>query len=399
MKGNMLKRTLAVVVAFSMLASANSVVIAQELIDAVGQTATDVIQTESASEGVASIGSTAYATLSEALTAAKDGETVTLLADAELTKTTITTDVTLNLNGKTVTVADGNGNYTVVIKDKLTIEGEGDVVVNGLYGFGLSTSCTGGLTINDGNFSITQDLSYMIGAFAGTVEINGGTFNAPYCVVNSFAGYNADVVITGGTFIQDGSVDLSAAPLLGINFEVSGGSFNKQLIHEYYADGYGQVYTDGMFVVEEVDDVATFKGGSLRVQKQFETADLRFRYIIDDKLPEGAEITYWYWYYGLSEDNLCNVSVGEKFEEVNGKTISNIIFTGIGAENYKSNIYTKLVVEYELDGVTYIVADDEVYTRNIYQIAEAVLADETATASAKAYAQGLIDYYTENVTE
>ncbi len=148
-----------------------------------------------------------------------------------------------------------------------------------------------------------------------------------------------------------------------------------------------------------IPDVATFKGGSLRVLKNYDTADIRFRYIIDANLPEGAEITSWYWNYGLSEDNLCYKVEGTNVEEVNGQKISNILFTGIKAENYKDNLYTQLVVEYELNGVTYTSIDDQICARNIYQIATAVVLDDTATESAKTYAQGLLDYYAENVSE
>ena len=71
----------------------------------------------------------------------------------------------------------------VVIKDTLTIVGDGKVV-NGDLGFGLSTSCTGGLYIKGGNFESKGEYSYLIGAFAGEVVISGGNFDVAYSVVN-----------------------------------------------------------------------------------------------------------------------------------------------------------------------------------------------------------------------
>lgn len=144
-------------------------------------------------------------------------------------------------------------------------------------------------------------------------------------------------------------------------------------------------------------DVASFKGGSLRIQKQYSRADIRFRYVIDEKLPEGAEIISWHWKYGTTEGELPYYVKGENIEVVNGKKISNIIFTNIKAENYGDNLYTQLTVDYKLNGVKYTVVDDVVCQRSIHQIATAVVDDKNATTSAKNYAQGLLDYYNKNV--
>ena len=144
---------------------------------------------------------------------AKGGE-VTLGADITLTgPVTVDKAVTLNLNGFTLTLPEHN-NYAIVVKNSLTINGEGNVVVKGLYGIGLSTACTGGLTVNGGNIT-GANADYLIGAFNGKVTINGGTLTAAYCVLNSFDGYNATAEVKGGT--------LSAEyPVLGVNVAVSG---------------------------------------------------------------------------------------------------------------------------------------------------------------------------------
>lgn len=161
----------------------------------------------------AQVGETKYETLEAALAAAESGATVTLLSDITAAgPITIAKDITLNLNGFTLTLPDHN-NYAIVVKDSLTINGEGNVIVEGLYGIGLSTTCTGGLTVNGGNIT-GANADYLIGAFNGKVTINDGTLTAAYCVVNSFDGYNAVVEINGGTL----SAEL---PVLGINTTVS----------------------------------------------------------------------------------------------------------------------------------------------------------------------------------
>jgi len=104
------------------------------------------------------------------------GGEITLTGDITLTSAiTIDKDTILNLNGHKLTTAD-HTNYGILVKDDFTINGEGDVVIGGLYGIGVSTSSVGVLTINGGNFVQTAS-GYMIGNW-GEVVINGGTFTA-----------------------------------------------------------------------------------------------------------------------------------------------------------------------------------------------------------------------------
>ena len=61
-----------------------------------------VQSTAAATTDAAKVGETGYTTLADAITAAKDGDTVTLLAD-RTEDVTITTSITLDLGGKTLT--------------------------------------------------------------------------------------------------------------------------------------------------------------------------------------------------------------------------------------------------------------------------------------------------------
>jgi len=158
-------------------------------------------------------------------TAVAAGGEVVLQNDIALASAlTVNGDVTLNLNGKTLTLPD-HSNYGIVVKGKLTITGNGNVVVNGAYGIGTSTSCTGGLVIENGNFTQVNTGVYLIGHFGGTVEIKGGTFSAPYCVLNTFDGYTGTAVISGGTFAATTDSDPTASIILGTENTVSGGTY------------------------------------------------------------------------------------------------------------------------------------------------------------------------------
>ncbi|MBQ9098865.1 MAG: right-handed parallel beta-helix repeat-containing protein [Clostridia bacterium] len=185
---------------------------------------------------------TYYDSLGEALTAATEGSTVTFLTDVELTEALrISQTVTFDLNGHKLTLA-ALDNYGLVIHGDLTITGEGYVHANGAYGIGLSTTCTGGLTVENGTFTADESNVYLIGAFNGTVTINDGSFTSPYCVLNSFDGYEASAIVTGGTFDITDTSDESASPLLGINIVVSGGTYHDEIDQAYCAEGYILTY-------------------------------------------------------------------------------------------------------------------------------------------------------------
>lgn len=94
----------------------------------------EVFVPKATASAAAQIGETTYETLAEAIAAANNGETVTLLTNLDLSATglTIAKDkaVTLDLNGKTLKVANTNsGNIKVV--GKLTLEDSTDTDKNG----------------------------------------------------------------------------------------------------------------------------------------------------------------------------------------------------------------------------------------------------------------------------
>lgn len=157
----------------------------------------------------------------------------------------------INLNGNTLTIPAADNNYGMILKDSLTIHGNGgELDAAGLYGVGLSTSMKGELIINGGTYVGPEGSTYLIGGFGGKIIVNDGEFTAPYCVINSFDGYSCSVEINGGTFKLDGTdSDETAAPLLGTNIVVRGGKFSQKLPEEYIAEGYMQVQSGTIWQV------------------------------------------------------------------------------------------------------------------------------------------------------
>ena len=250
-----------------------------------------------AADGAATVGGTGYATLADAIAAAKDGETVTLTADAT-EDVTIDKNITLDLGTKTLTgtgaaskatltVAKGatatvkngtvlgtaNGYYTIQNNGTATLEdvtatagntGSSMIdnwgtltITSGTYTGGLNVvKSEEGTTLNidGGKFTLEYATSGYTGViFAyGTTTITGGEFiqnltttgrwNHPQVILAGVAeGYTSSVKVTGGSFtnkMSGESIFRGVGKATSDNFEVSGGTFNKSISDGYCADGF-----------------------------------------------------------------------------------------------------------------------------------------------------------------
>ena len=189
----------------------------------------------------------AYNTLAEAVAAAQNGQTITLLADVEQnTQLTINKSITLDLNGKTIrNTVDiwgdkANAILSITNGAKVTITGNGtiDAKENDCYTINV---VKGDLTIENGTFygnvSVVQ-------VEEGTLSVKGGTFDLHQkwegssmylfnCIDEAYVDGSANVAISGGTFVGfdpnvspeqkvDGKVPSFAAPGVGITKNENG---------------------------------------------------------------------------------------------------------------------------------------------------------------------------------
>ncbi len=203
----------------------------------------------SVNDAVASIDGTIYFSLASAVVAA-DGKTITLLRDVELTETlTIPADKTiaLDLNGKTVSMADASGATAALIKNNgnLTItdgtEGKaGKLTFNSTTpsannGYACNTiSNYGTITIEAGTIENTTvgGACYALDNYAGsTATINGGKLTAEKTAVRIFNWTNGDAAkatlnVNGGKiYSKDGyaiNVNSGNAPAVALN--ITGGT-------------------------------------------------------------------------------------------------------------------------------------------------------------------------------
>ena len=254
--------------------------------------------TYSVKEGkyLAEIGSQGYESLTEAVAAAEDGQTVTLLADAA-EDVVISKSITLDLGGKTLTntnagkatisvtggtvtvkngsVVGGTGYYNIEAKKDANLTLTDVTATAGNTGSSMidnygtltitSGTYTGGLNvvkseegsvlnISGGTFTLeyaTNGYTGVIFAY-GDTTISGGEFiqnltttgrwNHPQVILTGVVeGYTAITRVTGGSFTNKLSVESifrGVGKANSDNFEVSGGTFNKSISDAYCADGF-----------------------------------------------------------------------------------------------------------------------------------------------------------------
>ena len=195
---------------------------------------------------VVAIGEVKYFSLTAAIAAAKDGETVKLLADVEQnSKVAINKNITLDLNGKKIYNTKDIWNETVSLIDieggaKVTVMGDGTIAAkkDDCYTINITD---GDLTIENGTF--VGNIS-VVQVVKGKLTINGGTFSLLQkwkgedrylinCIDKAFTDKEAKVAIYGGSFAGfdpnvspeakvDGKVPSFAAPGIGITKNVDG---------------------------------------------------------------------------------------------------------------------------------------------------------------------------------
>ena len=176
---------------------------------------------------VAEVNGTQYETLAEAVEAVKNGGTITLLDDIETSESyTIAkgVSVTLNLNGKTITVTDekveqnANGNYALFWNyGNLTVTGNGAIELTATTDRGWNalsaifyTREGGELTIENGTFTHKggSDMAFVVDTYGNTTtNIEGGNLHSTYTAirVRMDAGYTAVLNVSDGKLSGDTS--------------------------------------------------------------------------------------------------------------------------------------------------------------------------------------------------
>lgn len=295
---------------------------------------------------VAKVGNTYYKTLADAVAAAQNGETVTLLKNVELNSTlTLNKNMTLDLNGceisngselKTnylVNIASGaevsivgdkenskisdsrsnaQGTITaVVVYGKLTVAGDNLTISRGANGIAIKVEDNPGtLIVNGGTITVdkpTQTSSQAIQNW-GNATINGGIFNGD---VDSYAYIAANKNYVGNMTIENGifNGEVFAAqlqynnqwPTASARVAITGGNF-KGIIAEYYHDS-----TKGLQPVENVSKPANTAESEVVVSGGYFTTDPT-NYVASGYVAGTSDVS-GYSYKVVAKTNTGNVEV------------------------------------------------------------------------------------------
>ena len=142
--------------------------------------------------------STNYTSLDDALNAAQDGDTVTLLSDVDLGETyvTISKSITFDLGGKTLSSSKTwSSDGVLLVKDAAVTVKNGTVNATGIGSCAIRAYRSGAsMTLEAVTATVTSDnSSVMVGDF-GSAVIKSGDYQGLY------VGANSRVTLEGGTF-------------------------------------------------------------------------------------------------------------------------------------------------------------------------------------------------------
>lgn len=178
------------------------------------------VQAEERTAGEVQIGEQIYPTLTEAFVAAKDGDVLRLLENAEVSQPILLTkNVTLDTNGFTVSAAAGfKGNFMFTNRGTFNIVGSGKIDGSvGTYPL-IMINNTGGAVLNIQSSEITgQGVVQNVG---GIVNITGGTLTAS--ARNTVLSQFGEVHIGASAHLMAAGEGKSAVQLIGAKMTLSG---------------------------------------------------------------------------------------------------------------------------------------------------------------------------------
>lgn len=203
---------------------------------------------------VAKIGTVEYATLAEAIAAAKDGDTVTLTADINTPETSyyIQKSLTIDLGGKTLTGSGYDGVFNIEGENAAVRIKNGKIVAveqtgtAGKYTMAV-WACAAGCEVTLEDLDVSQQITHtddkqmdMIYTSKGTIIINSGRFESGTpawtlnCNDSAYKAGTAKIIVNGGTFVgydprnntAEGEGTSFVAP--GVGVDAADGSFTAK---------------------------------------------------------------------------------------------------------------------------------------------------------------------------
>ena len=361
---------------------------------------------------VAKIGTAEYATLTDAIAAAKDGDTVTLTADINTPETSyyIQKSLTLDLGGKTLTGSGYDGVFNIEGENAAVLIKNGKIVAveqtgtAGKYTMAV-WACAAGCEVTLENLDVSQQITHtddkqmdMIYTSKGTIIINSGCFASGTpawtlnCSDSAYKAGTAKIIVNGGTFVgydprnnkAEGEGTSFVAP--GVGVDAADGSFTAvpnmaaQIVD---ADGNSVAAYTGHY-----DAIAAAKDGEkvilLSDRKNFVTNTINANITIDlngKTLSVGNNNPF---FRTNGEVTIQNGTIDSQYACVivnayNKLTLKNVKITGVTGNNGKNLVNVCSNAEVTIDKDTVLTASgsngaavfigqdaDAKYTLNVY---------------------------------
>ncbi|MCD8120098.1 MAG: glycoside hydrolase family 43 protein, partial [Lachnospiraceae bacterium] len=291
-----------------------------------------------------------------------------------------------------------SGQYTVSVDVQLTAGQSGssttsNFAIMGTDASGYTSHTTGGISSGyilklSNNYPADSSTVWTINDDSDTtVTIPAATWVTITADVDTDAG-TAAVTIIGedDTVYFSGTVSISGTGTLAGICVLRG-------------RGYGTVSIDNIKVYQT--PTVEFLGGSLRIDTtDYDTTSLRFGYTIDLGSVDLSSIdledehaTEWSWEWSVDGASNGGTVEGVNYVDNGDGTITtNLVITGIPSEYYTSDLYSTLTLTYCLGGETQtIVLEDSPQVRSVYEVATAITEDSTASETAAAYAEAILE--------
>ncbi len=357
-------------------------------------------------DAVAAIGDIGYASLAKAVAASKDDDTIKMLKDDTIARyIEVNTDVTLDLNGKTVAALAGG----------LDVYGEFTITDNSDGAAGKLVPGTWGVWANDGakvtveKGTIEAHTFAIIAQGSSEVVVNGGTITADNYGIH--ASGNAAVTLNGGTIeaddtgisvssnaavtVNNGSVSgtwgitvFDNASLTVNNGTVTGGEGGSAISTNGNAGQNATIVVNGGMITNEKDLGIYMPSGKLTVNGGTITGTTAV-YVKSGKTTitggtlHGTGEKADYSYYGnganatgdaLVVDN-CGYPNGDPVVEITGGTFESDNAKGVGAYYDKTN-KNELALVTSTDKTITVLENQmwiETDTAGVYKLVEAVV--------------------------
>ena len=360
---------------------------------------------------VAKIGTVEYATLADAIAAATDGDTVTLMEDINTPETSyyIQKSLTIDLAGKTLTGSGYDGVFNIEGENAAVLIKNGKIVAveqtgtEGKYTMAV-WACAAGCKVTLEDLDVSQQITHtddkqmdMIYTSKGTIIINSGRFESGTpawtlnCKDSAYKDGTAKIIVNGGTFVgydprnNKAEGEGTSFVATGVGVDAADGSFTAvpnmaaQIVD---ADGNSVAAYAGHY-----DAIAAAKDGEkvilLSDRKNFVTNTINANIPIDlngKTLSVGNNNPF---FRTNGEVTIQNGSIDSQYACVNVNaynklTLKNVKITGVTGDNGKNLVNVCSNAEVTIDKDTVLTASgsgvavfigqdaDAKYTLNVY---------------------------------